>query len=409
MTTNQTKKRFRFIPFRKHDLVDMCLENGDLAQQDNTFRAFCQMLESVYHFEFHKIIESLKTCYAPFDPDTDTRAYRSTENIKTSPFVNQLENLLEKANFERISQQDLNQALTESSMFKIRLEVDFEEFSEVLLFCRGEHQREEIFYRLWRWFPYTINFTNYERVVIFIRFKDKPLAETSSLHQSGATLLKLFQNVPKADLEMLFPNTQVRMRLQDKLLIGVPAIVSGFVVLTTKLSASLVLFGSLLAFWLGFSQQPVEINKTTLLILLAGAGALGGYIWKQFNNFKNRKLRFMQSLTQNLYFKNLDNNAGVFYRLVNDAEEEESKEALLAYYFLLTSKQPLSRELLDQSIEHWFREQWQCQLDFEIDDAIKKLLSLNLLTETNGILRAVELNSALKILDKRWDNYFNFE
>ena len=36
----------------------------------------------------------------------------------------------------------------------------------------------------------------------------------------------------------------------------------------------------------------------------------------------------METLTRNLYFKNLDNNAGVFHRLANDAEEEESKEAI---------------------------------------------------------------------------------
>ncbi len=33
-----------------------------------------------------------------------------------------------------------------------------------------------------------------------------------------------FQNVPADDLEMVFPNVQVRMRLFDKLLIGIPAL-----------------------------------------------------------------------------------------------------------------------------------------------------------------------------------------
>ncbi len=183
----------------------------------------------------------------------------------------------------------------------------------------------------------TISFTNYDRVVVYIRFRDDYLQTEEHMPQckAGATLLRLFQNVPRADLEMLFPNTAIRMRTIDKLLIGVPAVVSGGIVLTTKLGASLVLLGSLIGFWMGLSSEPVELNKTTLMVLLAGMVALGGYLWKQFNNFKNRKLRFMQSLTQNLYFKNLDNNAGVFHRLANDAEEEECKEAILAYYFLL--------------------------------------------------------------------------
>jgi hypothetical protein len=51
--------------------------------------------------------------------------------------------------------------------------------------------------------------------------------------------------------------------------------------------ASLVLLGSLLGFWLGISSQPVEFNKTALMALFAGVASLGGYLWKQFNKFKN--------------------------------------------------------------------------------------------------------------------------
>ena len=46
----------------------------------------------------------------------------------------------------------------------------------------------------------------------------------------------------------------------------------------------------------------------------------------------------MKALADSLYFKNLDNNAGVFHHLVDAAEEEEFKEAVLAYYFLLTAE-----------------------------------------------------------------------
>jgi hypothetical protein len=190
------------------------------------------------------------------------------------------------------------------------------------------------------------------------------------------------------------------------LLIGVPAVISGGIVLTTKLGASLVLLGSLLGFWLGLSSEPVELNKTGIMILLAGVAALGGYLWKQFSNFKNRKLYFMQTLTQNLYFKNLDNNAGVFYRLANDAEEEECKEALLAYYFLLINVAPMTRAELDKVIESWLKEKWQCSVDFEIDDALNKLQVLELVSESGGRLSAVSIQDGIKALDKRWDDYY---
>ena len=408
MNYESTATPYRYIPFRKRDIVEMCLQDAKLTGQEDNFRQLYHMLSSIFHFEFHNIIESLKDSYAPVDPDSDTRPFDNTQASSNLNFVELLGGLLDKANYEQITEDELNQALTESSLFKIRLHVDFDDFSEVLLFCRGVSQREETLSSLFGLFKKTIRFTNYDRVVLYIRLCDDFDGSRHGMPscKPGATLLKLFQNVPKADLEMLFPNTAVRMRLMDKLLIGVPAVVSGGIVLSTKLGASLVLIGSLFGFWLGLSSEPVELNQTRLMILLAGVAALGGYLWKQFNNFKNRKLRFMQALTQNLYFKNLDNNAGVFYRLANDAEEEECKEAVLAYYFLLISDKPLTHTELDKKIEQWLQEKWQCSVDFEIDDALKKLRALKLLTETDDKLSVISINESIKTLDACWDNYF---
>jgi hypothetical protein len=385
---------FRFIPFRRRDIVEMCLQRNSLSAEADDFRQLSYMLGQIFHFEFHQVIEALKNAYTDLDPDSDMRNPDLGEARQTESFVQLLDGLLEKANYERVTESELNQALVESSLFKIRLHVDL--------------LRKEA---LPTWFGLrskTVEFTNYDRVVVYIRIRDdyRHSKQDFASCRAGATLLKLFRNVPRADLEMLFPNTRVRMRLLDKLLIGVPALVSGGIVLTTKLGASLVLLGSLLGYWLGVSKQPTELNQAGIMVLLAGVAALGGYLWKQFNNFKNRKLRFMQALTQNLYFKNLDNNAGVFHRLANDAEEEESKEAILAYYFLLTSEDPLSRAELDRAVESWFESSWQCAVDFEIDDALHKLLTLGLVTESGGRFSALSIDDGIRLLDQRWDNYF---
>ena len=386
----------------------MCLQDGQLDGIADEFRQLSYMLEQVFHFEFHQVVEALKDAYAELDPDSDTRDPGAACTSTTPAFVQLLDGLLEKANYERVGEAELNQALTESSLFKIRLHVDFDDFSEVSLFARGVSIRRE---SVPTWFGLSsreIEFTNYDRVVVYLRIREdyERSKQDFASCRAGATLLKLFRNVPRADLEMLFPNTRVRMRLLDKLLIGIPALVSGGVVLTTKLGASLVLLGSLLGYWLGVSNRPAELNQAGIMVLLAGLAALGGYLWKQFSNFKNRKLRFMQALTQNLYFKNLDNNAGVFYRLANDAEEEESKEAILAYYFLLGSDSPLDRNGLDRAIESWFESRWDCRVDFEIDDALNKLLTLGLVRESDDLLHAVELGEGIRILDQRWDEYF---
>ncbi len=408
MIEGASERKFRFIPFRKRDIVEMCLQDKLLDGREEDFRQLYRMLDSIFHYEFHKTVENLKDAYATIDPDADTRHHERATCPDRVQFVELLRELLEKANYERVTEAELNQALQQSSLFKIRLFVDFGDFSEVLLFCRGESTRREMVPGWMGLFSRNIEFINYDRVMVYLRFRDDAIPSDDRLPacRPGATVLKLFRNVPRADLEMLFPNTHVRMRLVDKLLIGIPAAVSGGIVLTTKLGTALVLLGSLLGFWMGLSSHPVELNKTTLMALLAGLMALGGYLWKQINGFKNRKLRFMQALTQNLYFKNLDNNAGVFHRIANDAEEEECKESLLAYYFLLTSQGPLSRSELDRKAEAWMATKWQCAIDFEIDDALEKLIALKLVHAAGGKFTALPLSEGIRVLDQQWDNYF---
>lgn len=378
----------RFIPFRRSDIVDMCLSGGNLsASAEQLFRDNCASIENVFQNEFHGIKQQIKDVYAPLDPDADTRLLSQFSKQESTPdLVENLEQVLQRANYEKVTEQGMQKALRSSSLFQVRLYVDMQDFEEVLLYTRGANAREETLRELFGLWRRKVKFINYDRVLLYIRFKQQ-IDSDSALGdcQGGSTMLKLFQNVPAADLEMLFPNIRVGMRLLDRLLIGVPALVSGGIVFTTKLGATLLLLGSLLGFWLGVSSTPVQLDKPALLALLAGLGALGGYCWKQFSNFRNRKLKYTQALTENLYFKLLDNNAGVIFRLLDDAEESECKESILAYYFLLQSGNGMTVADLDTAIENWFASTWQCKIDFEIDDAVKKLSKLGLARCEDGL------------------------
>ena len=377
--------RLRFIPFRRTDLVQMCLSLERLdVQQKAAFDAALQRIEGHFHQEFRQLKQELKHAYGPLDPDADTRVVEEFRDEQASDrLAILLAQVLDRANYERVTRTQLEQSLNSASLFNLKLHVNLEEFEEALLFTRGGSPRTEQVSSFFGLRRRTVDFVNYDRVVLYLRFKEDIEAEsTLGGCQPGSTMIKLFQNVPGADVEMLFPNTRVGMRLLDKLLIGIPALVSGGIVMTTKLGTTLLLIGSLLGFWLGTSSEPVELNKGTVLVLLAGLGALGGYLWKQYSSFRNRKLRFAQALTESLYFKLLDNNAGVVFRLLDEAEDSECNESLLAYYFLLAAAAPLSAQELDGEIEQWFEKRWQSRLDFEIDDALNKLRQLELIQRT---------------------------
>jgi len=409
--------RNRFIPFRKADVVDMCIGDSGLSEAEvKAFREFCRILEALFHFEFHARLEKLKNCYRPFNPDADTRHiydYSDEEKSKLQKqLVSEMTAVLDAANFEKVTAEDLKQALGEESLFQIRLEVDFEDFEDVIFFRRGETVKEEILVRFFGLRKKKFQFTNYERVAIYIKFREKAYFEERGrkhlYFEPGSTIIKLFQNVPKADLEMLFPNSKVRMKTIDKIIIGVPAVVSGMIVLVTKLGASLLLVGAVISFWLGIKDEEVQIKQQQLIALGAGLGTLGGFLFRQINKYKNRKIKFMKALSDNLYFKNLDNNAGVFYQLIDAAEEEEFKEAVLAYYFLLTAKEALTQKELDRRIENWLAERWNCSVDFEIGDAVDKLRRLELIEVDANSLRCIPLSAAKQQIDSIWDNYFTY-
>jgi len=363
-------KPAHYIPVNKDEILAKFVAELGAEDKDNA-KKFFMLIKNQVHLDFHQTIEELDRSYEPFNPNTPEQA--ESEKADSSAFTEHLKYALTKANYKALGETELNAALEATSMFKIRLYVDFSDYEKTVLFTRGESIRKEEVYLFGRFFKREIEFNNYDSVVMFLHLKDEIIDAT--LQEScvpGSVVLKMFHNVPKADLEMLFPNTKIRMRLKDKLMIGIPALISGIILAATKLGASFIIIGALLGFWLGFSDEPVTLNKTSLLVLLAGVGTIGGYLWKQFSGFNKKKLQFVQKLIENLYFKNLDNNEGVYYRLVNEAEKEEVKEILLAYFYLLKSDKALSVKELDLGLEQWLDETWGCSIDFDVDDAMEK-------------------------------------
>ncbi len=431
MSGPAASRREHFIPFSRADIVRRALAGGLVATEDQPgFRDACELLVALFHFEFHGRLETLKALYAPFNPDHDARpaatgttgttgataeASASSAGLaaQRAGFVAALAELLERANYARLQPGELERALAEESAFQLRLHVELDDFDELLLFARGLHTASvEVRGRWPARRRRTVPLDAYERVVVWARFRPaEHFAEERRARlafQPGATILKLFRNIPRADLEMLLPNVEVRMTGKDRLLIGVPAVIGGAIVVVTKLGASLLFVGGLVAFWLGARREPVTISSPQLAALGLGLAALGGFMFRQIGNFKNRKIRFMKALTDNLYFKNLDNDSGVFHRILDAAEEEEGKEAILAWAFLL--QQPgLTEDELDRRVEAWFRDEHGTELDFEVDDALAKLLRLGLVSRgAGGRLTAVPVAEGRRRLDERWDGLFAF-
>ncbi|MDH3683620.1 MAG: TMEM143 family protein, partial [Acidimicrobiia bacterium] len=200
----------------------------------------------------------------------------------------------------------------------------------------------------------------------------------------------------------------VRFRPIDTVLVGVPAVASGIAVLATKLLPTLGLIVLLIGAGLGLRDETPVLDQTTLLILLGGVVTLGGFLFRQWGKLKNRRVEYLKTLSENLYFRTVADGPGVLHTLLSAAEQQEVIEVLLAYRFLLASPGGATAAELDAAVEQWLEEHCQREIDFEVDDAIDKLRRLEII-DGRRLLRPRPLSTTLVALDGRWDDLFRFQ
>src|SRR3990172_368326 len=139
----QYSDREPFIPYRRTDIIELCIEEGRLhGEEIQKFRDFCEILSAYFHFKFHRFLETLKDNFAPFNPDNDTRLREQPDPEHKAQMEEQLVkafvHILKKANYLSMSESVLQKAFTEKSLIELNTKVDFNDFDRVLFFYRGD-------------------------------------------------------------------------------------------------------------------------------------------------------------------------------------------------------------------------------------------------------------------------------
>jgi hypothetical protein len=160
-------------------------------------------------------------------------------------------------------------------------------------------------------------------------------------------------------------------------------------------------------FYVGLADAVKDEDLTGALAALGGLVALGGFGITQWMKFQRQSLLHHKVLSDNIYYRNINNNAGIFDYIIGTAEDQECKEAFLAYHFLLESGETMQGEL-DRRIEAWLKTSFGADVDFECEDAVAKLDRLGLLRRDGARLSVLPLDQALVRLDQAWDNFFPF-
>ena len=402
----QTNEKHHFIPLTREELEKKILEIKVLNKEENNkLKKFFLLLKSIYHYEFHKDLEKLKSSYKNFNPDISlTEKENNTKDIKINEneLILKIKEIFSNGNYIKITKKELDEAINEEGILPISTQIDFSYFEYYEIYFQGIRLVKEEF-KTWNPFKKKhIEFVVYDRVVFFFKLKDKEFFNSIKIKDMpglpGKIYLKYFRNIPKLDLETIFPNPKPKMKNLHRIKIITPLLV-GLSILFHKIIIQ--------PYFLNSTTSPLEDGLSFGLIALFIA--LGGYVLKVYNGYKNTVQKFLSEITQSLYFKDVGNNQGVFSSLIDSAEEEECKEAMLAYYFLLKSEEKLDENKLDNLIETWLKNNHTIDIDFEVSDAIKKLIKLNIIEiNEKGILSVTNLDESLIRMDQIWDNYFSY-
>jgi hypothetical protein len=404
---------------------------------EHHFRQFCRLVEAIFHFEFHSRLERIKALYAPFDPDlaaADVMVHQElasalplaqSENRTppiptvpgplreavgqetvpsmasgrwqaTQPLLQEVRALLERANYVRLDRHVIEEAMEHAGRWGLNFQVNFDLFETLELYACGDTvEKEKVPARLFGWIrEREVEVPVYQRLALLVRFRVD--AEVPAFVDKECVYFKLFKDVPKADLEMLIPGTEPRIRPLDGLKIGLPLLL-GMATCLWKLilGAAMTLasgIASLLA-WIGIIGAPISY----------GVRSYFGYV--------STRQKYQLAMTQSLYFQNLDNNLGVIVHLIDQAEEQEFRETVLSWFFLwrLAGDRGWTAEELDDAVEQYLEQYARLRVDFEIDDALAKLERLGLAHhDEHGRWYALPLLAACERLDHIWDNYFRY-
>ena len=413
------EQRDRVIRVRKTDLIDGLVAEGRLdAAGQAAFRRLARGLGAVFHYQYFEELDRLREVYFHFDPELDPAAGGPAPDLDAAyrSLSDEIVRVLTEANFVEIAHDEIMRAFTEHARVRVKIKVSVEDYRDVRMFRRGHHT-ETIDVPIWLGLrKRKLDVVVYDDVVLMVATRPGGITPSEARRlarmkgggqkiRSGAVLFKYFRHIARGDLESLFPNVRVVMSLTDHLTLGVPALVGGVPILL-KLASTLTVLFVVAGFYLGLSGTIRDNDTEQALAALSGLFALGAFLLRQWGNFHRQSLIHQKQLTDNVYYRNINNNSGIFTYLIGEAEDQDWKEALLAYYGLLTASGPLSREALEARVEDLLARLFGVAADFEIGAALARLKSLDLVSEAGGLLSVLPLRDALARLAREWQQFF---
>jgi hypothetical protein len=409
----------QFIPVRKEDLYSALIKQGDLADpaERELFWRFARTLRTICHYEYSETLDRLRDDYYYFSPEIagHTAVDRVKSDCAYDDLIRSLDKVLKDANFEELPHEDVTHAHRKRTV-PVEVKAEHDDFREVRFYKRGRHVEQ---FEVSEWFGFRRRQAEtevFDDIVLVVAMKTQ--AEIGSQRElrilkrrkiiPGSVLLKYFRNIACGDLYALFPNARVVMSNFDKAFLGVPAIAGGIPILF-KLYATISVLFLVTGIYFGGSGSVADADLKTALAALMGIVALGGFAVRQWLKYQHQTLKYHMELTENIYFRNVNNNAGIFDYLIGTAEDQETKEAALAYHFIRKAEAAPTATEVARRLETWLANNFAVNVDFKIADALETLNRFGLVRREGERLFVPPLEPAITQLHQVWNNFFKRE
>jgi hypothetical protein len=405
-----------FLPMTKAALMDRLTEVDRWPGFDAVaVRRFFRYLDYWRQQQYNTRLLSVLEAYELFSPDTDllvTRTYDLDEKKRLQQrVITGVERLLTSANYRKLDPAEIDIILTRASIYGLDFHVDLGAFDEVLIYYRGISnetyerrsikkfgRKEEFEVPVFRRLCVVFKLKPFENRVLEImgekgwsrqraeRHVTRLRAQLPKAVKDGNIYMKLFRNIPHTDMEMIFPNTQIKFRMWDKVRLGATA-------------------GGGIGFGLFTSAGKLALLASNPIAAAGAVAGVGAIAFRQAMAFVNQKQRYMVVMAQNLYFHAMADNRGVIVKIASRAAEEDIKEDWLLYSVL--AKTVAGREdiiSIDKAIERHLAKEFGLVVDFDISDALKRLIADGVVTvQPDGSFTTLDPVAAAAHIDRRWD------
>jgi len=405
-----------YIPVRKAELAEaIAAAEGLPAADAAAFPQVLKLLGALLHQEAHERLEGLKALYDPLDPEAG--APRCDEGEEAfAAFETAMVAALTRANFVEIDHDTVQTREATKLLTGLSIKPSQAGIRRIRFFARGVRPQKLSVRTVLGLRQSAIDAEMMSDVIVLVSFKARNEMAREDIRafakmrrgvRAGASLVKHFRNVASAELVTLHPGARPNMRPRDQVFLAAPAIIAGTPILLNIVPAATVLFAVLSAYF--GAHGVIEQDKLkSALAALSGLIAVGAFVMRQRLKYETQTLRYQKRLADTVYFRNIANNTGVIDLVVGAGEEQDLKEAFIAFWILRCAPEALDKAEIDRRAEEFLRNRFGLELDFEVQDALDKLERLDLITIQNGVYSACTASEALAKLDSRWDNIFSF-